>query len=179
MIVTPPKANFTKNSHCSYCGAEFTEQKLWPRKCFICWNDSYHNPPPVVVALVPVYDTHPPVVSQHGWLIQQRNIEPQKGGWAFPGGYIEVGETWQQAAARELHEEVGLIVHPEHFSLLTVKSTPTHMVIFGHHIGIEKHSINFHPNDEVTNIDFPISPDDQELCFATHNEAWREYYNHG
>lgn len=43
----------------------------------------------------------------------RRSIEPSKGGIALPGGYIDMGETWQHAAVRELHEETGLIERDE------------------------------------------------------------------
>jgi hypothetical protein len=34
------KIVFKKNSHCGYCGTKFAEQKLWPRKCFVCSKDT-------------------------------------------------------------------------------------------------------------------------------------------
>lgn len=42
-------------------------------------------------------------------LIRRRN-PPYQGYWALPGGFIEVGETVEEAAMREAHEETGLIV---------------------------------------------------------------------
>ncbi len=40
----------------------------------------------------------------------QRNIDPRKGYWSFPCGFMEVDETTEQAAARETLEETGLSV---------------------------------------------------------------------
>lgn len=39
-------------------------------------------------------------------LIQRRN-EPFKGCWAFPGGFMDMDETTEQCAIRELKEETG------------------------------------------------------------------------
>jgi 8-oxo-dGTP pyrophosphatase MutT (NUDIX family) len=36
------------------------------------------------------------------------------GQWAFPGGRLDSGETPEQAALREMHEEIGLALGPEH-----------------------------------------------------------------
>ena len=43
-------------------------------------------------------------------LLIERGGEPYKGCWAFPGGFLEMDETTEEAASRELQEETGLIV---------------------------------------------------------------------
>ncbi len=41
-------------------------------------------------------------------MLIQRNIEPFKGKWALPGGFIHLDETLEEAALRELKEETGI-----------------------------------------------------------------------
>ena len=41
-------------------------------------------------------------------LLIQRGIEPFKGKWAFPGGFMKMDETAEDCAKRELEEETGL-----------------------------------------------------------------------
>ena len=43
-------------------------------------------------------------------LLIQRGDEPFKGGWAFPGGFMNMDETTGQCAIRELEEETGLVI---------------------------------------------------------------------
>lgn len=44
-------------------------------------------------------------------LLIQRGNEPYKGCWAFPGGFMNMEETAEECAVRELKEETGLTVN--------------------------------------------------------------------
>lgn len=62
-----------------------------------------------------------------GIVLVQRAIEPSRGKWVFPGGYVNRGEALEAAALREVKEECGLDVHLTR--LLGAYSSPGNPVI--------------------------------------------------
>ena len=65
---------------------------------------TYKYPRPAVTAdcVIITKETEPKV------LLIQRGIDPYKGCWAFPGGFMNMDETTEECAIRELEEETGL-----------------------------------------------------------------------
>ena len=114
-----------KFAHCGYCGHAFAPGQTWPRRCANCDRASYANPTPVAVCLLPVGD---------GLLCVRRAVPPAVGQLALPGGYIDLAETWQQAAARELFEETGLRIDAaeiEHVRTLSSDRGDGILLVFG------------------------------------------------
>ena len=64
--------------------------------CADCGHIAYENPKVVVGAVV---------VSGTAVLLCRRAIEPRRGFWTLPAGYMELGETLEEGAAREVMEE--------------------------------------------------------------------------
>jgi ADP-ribose pyrophosphatase YjhB (NUDIX family) len=94
---------------CTRCGAslEFGAIEGEDRDrlaCAACGFVAYVNPR-LVVTTIPVNDSGEVVLLRRG-------IEPGRGSWAQPGGFLEVDETVTEAAIRETLEETGLIVAP-------------------------------------------------------------------
>lgn len=91
------------DSHCSTCGTPYPDTEAWPRTCPNCGHTAYRNPLPVAVCLLPVHDADGTAL-----VVIRRSIPPARGRLALPGGFIDFGETWQQAIVRELSEETGI-----------------------------------------------------------------------
>jgi len=89
---------------CHQCGGHLQERLVEgddrPRLvCGACGFIHYINPK-VVVGAIPERAGRV--------LLMRRAIEPRYGAWTFPGGFMEVDETAEEAALREAEEEVGL-----------------------------------------------------------------------
>ncbi len=96
-------------NYCSRCGTELSFGPIEGEDrdrlgCPSCGHIAYVNPR-LVVTTIPVTDAGEIVLLRRG-------IEPGKGWWAQPGGFLEVDETVGEAAVRETLEETGLVVQP-------------------------------------------------------------------
>jgi ADP-ribose pyrophosphatase YjhB (NUDIX family) len=156
-----------RNSHCSFCGARFPDDAAWPRRCASCGNTSYLNPLPVAVAVQPVDD---------GLLAIGRAIPPA-GKLALPGGYIDVGERWQNAAAREVREETGLAIDPDTLREVRVLSAPDGtLLVFALAPRITAADLPpFTATSETSECVILRAPSD-DLAFPLHAQVVREFF---
>src|SRR5579862_1715698 len=91
---------------CTNCGAPLIERPSHNgteirQHCPACDTTIYDNPS-VVVATLPILEDRVVLI--------RRATQPGHGKWAYPGGYLEVGETLEEGAIRETKEETGLDV---------------------------------------------------------------------
>ena len=103
--------------HCRACGGEVRYQTPADDNrdratCTVCTTIHYENPLNVV-GTVPVWEDKV--------LLCLRNIEPRRGLWTLPAGFMELGETTAEGAIRETIEEAGARIELEGlFTLLNV-----------------------------------------------------------
>ncbi|HEY3522751.1 MAG TPA: NUDIX hydrolase [Candidatus Limnocylindrales bacterium] len=96
--------------HCTRCGTQLVfgavaGEERERLSCPACGLIVYVNPRLVATAL--------PITPGGEVILLRRGIEPGRGLWAQPGGFLEVDESVSEAAIRETLEETGLIVRPE------------------------------------------------------------------
>ena len=147
-------------AHCTFCGARFTPSQAWPRHCTACGEISYRNPLPVAVVVQPVGD---------GLLVVRRGIPPARDRLALPGGFIEVGETWQEAAVRELREETGVVQTASDVRLVAALSALDGMLLVFGEVPPLPSLPPFVPNDETLALEVMTGPD--TLGFPLHTEV--------
>ncbi|MDH3689495.1 MAG: NUDIX hydrolase [Gammaproteobacteria bacterium] len=91
---------------CSSCGARVVQRippgdDLARHVCEACETIHYQNPK-IVAGCIPEWGNR--------ILMCRRAIEPRQGLWTLPAGFMEMGETTEEAAARETLEESGASV---------------------------------------------------------------------
>jgi ADP-ribose pyrophosphatase len=71
-------------------------------------------------------------------LLVQRGQPPAEGYWAIPGGSIEIGETLQEAAQREILEETGVSIQARDpvFTFDVIERDPNGVVRF-HYVVVD------------------------------------------
>jgi ADP-ribose pyrophosphatase YjhB (NUDIX family) len=112
---------------CPRCGQPADVQ--YPRfmSCPHCGYGAYYNPKPVAAAI--------PATADGRIILLRRGFDPGKGLWTFPGGFVDLGESVEDAARRETMEEleievalgpvVGVYSRPEDRVVLIVYAATT------------------------------------------------------
>jgi ADP-ribose pyrophosphatase YjhB (NUDIX family) len=92
--------------YCPRCAAE--ADVSYPRsiRCPRCGYGAYYNPKPVAVAI-------PRAPDGTVWLMR-RGFQPRRGHWSLPGGFVDLGETVEDAARRESREELDIDIEISH-----------------------------------------------------------------
>ena len=86
---------------CPVCGAKaFVEHNEKAKKCMACGFVYYFNPSSAVACFIKN--------AKGELLLVRRGKEPAKGTLDLPGGFVDMFESGEEAARREVREETGL-----------------------------------------------------------------------
>ena len=152
--------------HCHYCGSQYTQVESFPRTCPACGQQVWSNPLPVAVVAVR---------AEGGVIIIKRGIEPAKGKWALPGGFLETGETWQEGSCREVYEETGLRLEPADIELVEALSVAQNSQIILFSVTRSNYRLSdFTVNVSEETLDLRIMREPEELAFAGHTAFARK-----
>lgn len=139
---------------CSDCGGpvepKYVEGDTTLRHvCKTCHQVHYTNPK-ILVSCYAIWQGKPL------WI--RRSTEPYKDKWAAPSGFVEVGETLAEAAARELYEETGGLVDPDRMALHMIGNLP----------GISQIYVVFRA--PLVSPDFHVTAEASEVCLFSREE---------
>lgn len=155
---------------CSQCGARLSLRippgDHLPRYvCDHCHTIHYQNPK-LVVGCIPVWDGR--------ILLCRRAIEPRRGLWTIPAGFMENGETTAQAAAREASEEANADV--EIGPLYALYNLPGYSQVYLIFLG-RLRSPQFSPGEESLETHL-FAPDEipwDEIAFLAVRQSLQRY----
>jgi len=143
---------------CSECG-QAVEHKVPPgdhlprHVCTACGIVHYRNPK-VIVGCIPEWE-------DGRILMCRRNIEPRKGLWTFPAGFLEMGEPSGDGAAREAREES--LAEVEIKDLFAVINVPYVSQVYLLH------------RARLKSLEFGPTPESSEVCLMAESEIpWEQ-----
>jgi ADP-ribose pyrophosphatase YjhB (NUDIX family) len=139
----------------------------YPRSlsCPHCGYGAYYNPKPVAAVI--------PVRPDGRIILLRRAFDPGKDLWTFPGGFVDLGESVEDAARRETREELGIGI--ELGPVVNVYSRPEERVV----LIVYRATTTDTPTtsdeaSEVKAFDLDELPWD-ELAFWSTDRALRDY----
>ncbi len=158
-------------NYCSSCGATVSrrvpEGDTLPRHvCDSCDAVHYQNPKIVTGCIIKWEDQI---------LLCRRAIEPRYGLWTIPAGFMELGETTYNAAARETYEEAMAVVQiDELFAVYNIPHVSQVYLIYRAHL----ESPDYAPGEE--SLDVQLFSEDEipwdELAFPVVRASLTRYF---
>jgi ADP-ribose pyrophosphatase YjhB (NUDIX family) len=145
----------TELGYCFHCGAalvarhqEDRERPTCPKCGFVHYLD-----PKVAVAVV--------LGNEDGVLLGKRRIDPGAGLWSFPAGYVNRGEVLEEAAVREVLEEVGITVRLTGMvGAYSERGSPVVLIVYSGEIAAGEPVPDGHEVSEVCRFPLDRLPDD-------------------
>lgn len=158
-------------NYCSNCGSDKLENKIPEndhRHRLVCKECNYifYDNPQIVVGSIPVFNNK--------ILLAKRGIEPQKGKWNIPAGFLEKGESLEYGAKRETIEETSCEI--ANISTQSIYYSKSHhlYIFYISELKSDKFETNFE-SPEINFFSFDEIPWD-ELAFDSNLYALKSYF---
>jgi 8-oxo-dGTP diphosphatase len=157
---------------CPYCASPLVIASIEGRErrhCEGCGTTVYENPVPAsCVILIDRCDRV---------LLTKRNVEPRAGYWCLPGGFIELGESPEQAALRELREETCLLGKIEMLLGAAIDPHPDYHTVLITCYLVRTYEGEPVAGDDVSDAAFYRAQDLPEIAFSSHRHFIRNYFS--
>ena len=158
--------------YCPVCGSELIYKTVDDRQRKVCQRCGwiyYKNPISAVAAMVSDGDR---------LLLVKRDIEPYKGEWCVPGGFIEFGESLNDACLRELREETSITGVPGKVIGAHIQKSKIYgeVLIVGIEVIPDKNEPV--PGDDARSADFIYFTDLPEIKLESHSRLIEEYLSY-
>ncbi len=149
---------------CPRCGSELVVRYNENReRCFCqdCNDFVYMNPNPCASVAV---------IKDDEVLMVKRDVEPGKGTWSLPGGFLEYDEEPKKAASRELKEETSVEIEEDILELLETflirHENYQNAVILIYKLEISETEMELSSGEDVQESRFMSSEDLEEKTFS-------------
>ena len=158
-------------THCYYCGNRLTRKYVEGGNrlfCETCRTPIYENPIPATCLVV--------VDAEKGVVLVKRDVAPKKGYWCLPGGFIELGESPEQGALRELREETGLNGRIDKLLGVTADKSGQYGNVLMVGYLVKRFSGSLTPGDDAADV-ANFQPEKlPEIAFSSHRHFLEVYY---
>ena len=171
------EASFFK--FCPNCGSQnVTYVNNFKFHCGACDFVLYHN----IAAAVAIVFTHKDQI-----LFTVRNVDPDKGKWDLPGGFIDPNENAEEAACREIQEELGLHITLNDLKYITTspnnylyKTVPYRTMDIFYECPLHSKTIAINAEDEIKELIWVERKeiDLNNIGFTSIRKVIGERYNH-
>ncbi len=157
--------------YCPRCGAKLEKRLVGDRVRYVCPNCGY------VFYLNPTVAAGTLVEMDGKVVLVRRGVQPGKGKWGLPSGYVEADESAEEAAVRETKEECGLDVEVDDllgvYSFVEKDGNHGVLILYSAHVvggtlraGDDAQDVQAFLPNEIANID---------LAFDTNRKALRDW----
>ncbi|HDT15740.1 MAG TPA: NUDIX domain-containing protein [Firmicutes bacterium] len=160
---------YTRFRFCPYCTRELVKkedhgyERLY---CAECGKFIYSNP---------AVGTGVAAIENGKILLVKRAVEPKKGYWALPGGFVEQGETVEAAAIRELFEETRVRAERAEIHKVYTEETKTYGTVITPVVKVFGLSGEPEAGDDVSEARYFDTAGVPELAFRSHEAYFNEF----